>query len=98
MKRSNTSPVSDYNQIKADDVNQKTTDAVSPAHQQLGVKQGIRKDLFNIVFLAFLYLLQCVPLGLSGSLPYILSSRKVSYSDQGTFSLAFWPFSLKLLW
>jgi PAT family acetyl-CoA transporter-like MFS transporter 1 len=39
-----------------------------------------------------------IPLGLTGSLPYILSSRKVSYADQGTFSFAFWPFSLKLLW
>ena len=37
-------------------------------------------------------------MGLTGSLPFILSSRKVSYSDQGTFSFAFWPFSLKLLW
>ena len=39
-----------------------------------------------------------IPLGLTGSLPFILSSRKVSYSNQGTFSFAFWPFSLKLLW
>ena len=36
--------------------------------------------------------------GLTGSLPYILSSRKVSYADQGMFSFAFWPFSLKLIW
>jgi PAT family acetyl-CoA transporter-like MFS transporter 1 len=27
-----------------------------------------------------------------------LSARKVNYADQGTFSFAFWPFSLKLLW
>jgi PAT family acetyl-CoA transporter-like MFS transporter 1 len=46
----------------------------------------------------FLYFLQGIPLGLTGSLPFILSSRKVSYADQGTFSFAFWPFSLKLLW
>ncbi len=39
-----------------------------------------------------------IPIGLAGSLPYILSSRKVSYADQGTFSFALWPFSLKLLW
>jgi hypothetical protein len=61
-------------------------------------KQNIRKDLHNIVLLMFLYLLQGIPLGLSGSIPYILSSRKVSYADQGTFSFALWPFSLKLLW
>lgn len=61
-------------------------------------KPNIRKDLHNIIFLMFLYLLQGVPLGLTGSVPFLLSSRKVSYSDQGTFSLAFWPFGLKLLW
>ncbi|RNA14150.1 acetyl-coenzyme A transporter 1 [Brachionus plicatilis] len=58
----------------------------------------LRKDLVNIIFLMFLYFLQAIPLGLTGSLPYILSSHKVSYADQGTFSFAFWPFSLKLLW
>ncbi len=62
------------------------------------LKQNIRKDLHNIVLLMFLYLLQGIPLGLSGSIPFILSSRKVSYADQGTFSFAMWPFSLKLLW
>ncbi|CAF1099170.1 unnamed protein product, partial [Brachionus calyciflorus] len=38
-----------------------------------------------------------IPLGLAGSLPYILSSHKFLYADQGTFSFTFWPFSLKLL-
>lgn len=58
---------------------------------------GIKKDLFNIFFLTLLYILQTVPLGLIGSLPYILTARKVSYSEQGTFSLAFWPFRFKSL-
>ena len=58
----------------------------------------LSKDLHHIALLMFLYFLQCIPLGLIGSLPYILSSRKVSYADQGTFSFALWPFSLKLLW
>ena len=61
-------------------------------------KSYLSKDLHHIVLLMFLYFLQCIPLGLIGSLPYILSSRKVSYADQGTFSFALWPFSLKLLW
>lgn len=60
--------------------------------------QNLKKDYKNIALLMFLYLLQGLPLGLTGSLPYILSSRKVSYADQGTFSFAFWPFSMKLLW
>ena len=60
--------------------------------------QNVQKDLHNIIFLTFLYLLQGVPLGLSASLPFILSSRKASYADQGMFSLTHWPFSMKLLW
>ena len=57
-----------------------------------------KSDANNICFLFFLYLLQGVPLGLTASLPYILSAKKASYADQGTFSLATWPFSMKLLW
>jgi hypothetical protein len=59
---------------------------------------NIRKDLHNILLLLFLYTLQGIPLGLTASLPFILSSRNVPYSDQAIFSLASWPFSLKLLW
>lgn len=59
---------------------------------------NIRKDLHNVIFLMFLYLLQGVPLGLAHSLTFIMGSRNVSYADQGTFSLAFWPYSMKLLW
>lgn len=58
----------------------------------------INKDLHNILFLIFLYFLQGIPLGLAGSLPFILGARNVSYADQGTFSIAFWPFALKILW
>jgi PAT family acetyl-CoA transporter-like MFS transporter 1 len=56
------------------------------------------KDFYNICFLMFLYLLQGVPIGLLYSLPFILSARNVSYADQGTFSFAGWPYSMKLLW
>lgn len=57
-----------------------------------------KKDIYNIFFLIYLYILQGVPIGLLFSLPFILSSRKASYSDQGTFSFATWPYSMKLLW
>jgi hypothetical protein len=63
-----------------------------------GSENNIKKDLKSIIFLVFLYLLQGIPLGLASSLPFILSSRNVSYSDQGMFSFSIWPFSLKLLW
>ena len=45
-----------------------------------------------------LYILQGIPLGLAGSIPYLLQSRNISYAEQATYSFVFWPFSLKLLW
>ncbi|RNA12214.1 acetyl-coenzyme A transporter 1 [Brachionus plicatilis] len=59
---------------------------------------GVKKDLKHIFFLIYLYLLQGVPLGLAASIPFLLATRKVSYADQGTFTFAFYPFSIKLLW
>ncbi|KXS19867.1 hypothetical protein M427DRAFT_131820 [Gonapodya prolifera JEL478] len=59
---------------------------------------GIRKDLPNIAILSFLYLLQGIPLGVTlGSLPFLLKSR-LSFSQMAIFSLAGYPYSLKLLW
>ncbi|CAL1531033.1 unnamed protein product [Lymnaea stagnalis] len=58
----------------------------------------IGSDLNSIMLLMFLYILQGIPLGLSGSIPMLLQSRKVSYTDQALFSLVYWPFSVKLLW
>ena len=66
--------------------------------KSVNLQPNIRKDLHNIIFLIYLYFLQGISLGLTYSLPFILGSRNVSYSDQGTFSIAFWPFGLKLLW
>lgn len=59
---------------------------------------SLKGDWSNVTLLLVLYILQGIPLGLSGSIPMILSSRHVSYHDQAFFSLVFWPFSLKLLW
>lgn len=58
----------------------------------------LRGDYGNIALLMFLYILQGIPLGLGGSIPMLLTSRKVSYKDQAMFSFVFWPFSIKLLW
>ena len=55
-------------------------------------------DLYNIFFLIFLYVILGIPIGLAFSIPLILSTRKVAYSEQGTYSFAIWPISLKLLW
>lgn len=66
-------------------------------HELIDVS-NLRKDIGKIIFLVYLYFLQGIPIGLGVSVPYILSSRAVSYSEQGTFSFSGWPFSLKLLW
>ncbi|KAF2361569.1 Acetyl-coenzyme A transporter 1 [Trinorchestia longiramus] len=55
-------------------------------------------DTKNIFLLLFLYVLQGIPIGLSASIPMILQNRNISYKEQATFSLAIWPFSVKLLW
>lgn len=41
------------------------------------IKQDLSKDYGNIALLLLLYFLQGIPLGLTGSLPFILTSRKV---------------------
>ncbi|RHZ67040.1 hypothetical protein Glove_303g95 [Diversispora epigaea] len=56
------------------------------------------QDRHNFILLVVLYLLQGVPVGLAfGSIPFLLKS-KLSYSQLGIFSLATYPYSLKLLW
>lgn len=57
-----------------------------------------RRDYLNFVVLIVLYTLQGVPVGLAfGLVPFILKS-KLTYSQVGVFSLASYPYSLKLLW
>ncbi|XP_034356835.1 acetyl-coenzyme A transporter 1 isoform X2 [Arvicanthis niloticus] len=60
--------------------------------------RSYKAELSSILLLLFLYVLQGIPLGLAGSIPLILQSKNVSYTDQAFFSFVFWPFSLKLLW
>ncbi|XP_053566050.1 acetyl-coenzyme A transporter 1 [Bombina bombina] len=70
-------------------------DSEMPVHRGLTGNKG---ELGNILLLLFLYILQGIPLGLAGSIPLILQSKNVSYTDQAIFSFVFWPFSLKLVW
>lgn len=72
-------------------------DSDSDSHDHRS-ERGIRGELGSVLLLLFLYVLQGIPLGLAGSVPLILQSKKVSYTDQAFFSFVFWPFSLKLLW
>lgn len=62
------------------------------------VPSNVSNDRNNILLLLFLYVLQGIPLGLAGSIPMILRTRGISYKEIATFSLSFWPFSIKLLW
>ena len=55
-------------------------------------------DKRNFLLLVLLYFLQGIPMGLaSGSVPFLLKSY-LSYGQIGIFSLAMYPYSLKLLW
>ncbi len=56
------------------------------------------QDRRNFGLLVLLYFLQGVPMGLAtGSVPFLLKPH-MSYSALGVFSLASYPYSLKLLW
>ncbi|KAI1001249.1 Uncharacterized protein K3495_g6951 [Podosphaera aphanis] len=56
------------------------------------------EDRRNFGLLVLLYFLQGVPIGLAtGSVPFLLKPH-MSYSALGVFSLASYPYSLKLLW
>lgn len=71
-------------------------------HDEEGSSKGFselpKKDQRNFLLLVLLYFLQGVPMGLaSGSVPFLLKAH-LSYSQIGVFSLASYPYSLKLLW
>ena len=56
------------------------------------------QDRRNFLLLVLLYFLQGIPMGLAGgSIPFLLKSH-LSYSQIGVYSLASYPYSLKLLW
>ena len=57
-----------------------------------------KADKSNFLLLVLLYFLQGIPMGLAmGSLPFLLKDH-FSYGQIGVFSLAAYPYSLKLLW
>lgn len=56
------------------------------------------QDRKNFLLLVLLYFLQGIPMGLAGgSVPFLLKSH-LSYGQIGVYSLASYPYSLKLLW
>jgi PAT family acetyl-CoA transporter-like MFS transporter 1 len=70
----------------------------TPVLNNHGFFQLPMQDRRNFGLLVLLYFLQGVPMGLAmGSVPFLLKP-KMSYSALGVFSLASYPYSLKLLW
>lgn len=77
-------------------------DDIPPLDADEGPSKGFfelsKKDQRNFLLLVLLYFLQGIPMGLAhGSVPFLLKNL-VSYSAIGVFSLAAYPYSLKLLW
>lgn len=57
-----------------------------------------QQDRRNFLLLVLLYFLQGIPMGLAtGSVPFLLK-QYMSYGQIGVYSLASYPYSLKLLW
>jgi MFS transporter, PAT family, solute carrier family 33 (acetyl-CoA transportor), member 1 len=70
----------------------------TPTLNNHGFFQLPMQDRRNFGLLVLLYFLQGVPMGLAtGSVPFLLKPH-MSYSALGVFSLASYPYSLKLLW
>ncbi len=70
----------------------------TPTLNNHGFFQLPMQDRRNFGLLVLLYFLQGVPLGLAtGSVPFLLKPY-MSYSALGVFTLASYPYSLKLLW
>ncbi|KAL6881882.1 acetyl-coenzyme A transporter 1 domain-containing protein [Trichoderma longibrachiatum] len=70
----------------------------SPATTDVGFFQLPAQDQRSFLLLVLLYFLQGIPMGLAmGSVPFLLKNH-MSYGEIGTFSLASYPYSLKLFW
>ncbi|KAL2020970.1 hypothetical protein VTK56DRAFT_7744 [Thermocarpiscus australiensis] len=70
----------------------------SPAFNNHGFFDLPKRDQRNFGLLVLLYFLQGIPLGLAtGSVPFLLKNH-MSYGEIGVFSLASYPYSLKLFW
>ncbi|GMM37809.1 hypothetical protein DASC09_051340 [Saccharomycopsis crataegensis] len=74
---------------------QNANDSYKPSNS--GALLTVDKPAFYLLVL--LYFLQGIPVGLAfGSIPFLMKSSHLSYSQLGTFSLASYPYSLKLFW
>lgn len=58
--------------------------------------KNLEGDKLHVCILLFLYCLQGIPLGLKSSIPLILTRRSVPYTEQARFTIASYPFSMKV--
>ena len=78
------------------------TDVSTPESlfSKLRAKSSMLRDLegdkLHVVILFFLYCLQGIPLGLINAVPLILTNKGTPYTDQATFSISGYPFSMKV--
>ena len=73
--------------------------AIDDKYEKAAQQQsGLAGDWGAIGLLMLLYTLQGIPMGLSGSIPFLMQAKGVSMAEQAQFSTVSWPFSLKLLW
>ncbi|CAG8539953.1 5879_t:CDS:10 [Paraglomus occultum] len=93
LKRREINDEQDKKELGFDDWSSSHTTAAADSYPGLSMQ-----DKKSFALLVTLYLLQGIPVGLaSGSIPFLLKS-KLSYGQIGIFSLASYPYSLKLLW
>lgn len=70
----------------------------TPSANDVGFFELPLQDQRNFLLLVLLYFLQGIPMGLAmGSVPFLLKNH-MSYGEIGIFSLASYPYSLKLFW
>ena len=91
--------------VKRDDERQteaeELTNMQAPARRLLArsdMWKQLSGDKLHVVVLFFLYCLQGIPLGLKSSIPLILTMKGTPYTQQATFSISSYPFSMKVLW
>ena len=78
--------------------NEPPTPGTPKQNEGVGFFELPKQDRNNFLLLVLLYFLQGVPMGLAtGSVPFLLKEY-LSYGQLGVFSLASYPYSLKLLW
>ena len=91
--------------IELDNNNEvKSKEVVVTRKQTIGEKivaksemlKNLEGDKLHVCILLFLYCLQGIPLGLKSSIPLILTRRSVPYTEQARFTIASYPFSMKV--